>query len=133
MNAVFLDTVGLIALWDDTDQWHRVARMAYDRLRQSRFVGVTTDAVMLECGNAAARRPYCRDVNQLRQRLAAKGRLMILTGDEWQQAWAAFDRSDAGAAGIVDQASFVVMRRLGIREAFTNDAHFTAAGFTVLF
>lgn len=29
--------------------------------------------------------------------------------------------------------SFQVMRRLGINEAFTNDKHFEAAGFAVLF
>jgi len=22
MNTVFLDTVGLVALWDEADQWH---------------------------------------------------------------------------------------------------------------
>jgi predicted nucleic acid-binding protein len=32
-----------------------------------------------------------------------------------------------------DHISFVVMRRLGITEAFTNDVHFQAAGFTTLF
>jgi hypothetical protein len=25
MNRVFLDTVGMIAVWDDTDQWHAAA------------------------------------------------------------------------------------------------------------
>ena len=35
--------------------------------------------------------------------------------------------------GIVDHVSFVVMRRLGLTQAFTNDAHFRAAGFEVLF
>lgn len=25
MNAVFLDTVGLLALWDKSDQWHDLA------------------------------------------------------------------------------------------------------------
>ena len=33
----------------------------------------------------------------------------------------------------VDQLSFRVMRRLGLTEAFTNDQHFQAAGFTTLF
>ena len=33
----------------------------------------------------------------------------------------------------VDQLSFQVMRRLGLTEAFTNDQHFQAAGFTTLF
>src|SRR5260370_1456366 len=39
----------------------------------------------------------------------------------------------AGGAGIVDQISFVVMRRLSIARAFTNDEHFRAAGFETLF
>ncbi len=49
------------------------------------------------------------------------------------RAWAAYRRGEAGAAGIVDHVSFEVMRRLGVTEAFTNDRHFVAAGFEVLF
>lgn len=30
---------------------------------------------------------------------------------------------------LVDAASFIVMRRLGITEAFTSDQHFIQAGF----
>ena len=41
--------------------------------------------------------------------------------------------ASAGQAGIVDQVSFVVMRRLGLDEAFTNDRHFQAAGFATWF
>ena len=29
MNAVFLDTVGLLALWDEGDQWHTAAETAF--------------------------------------------------------------------------------------------------------
>jgi len=43
------------------------------------------------------------------------------------------ERAEAGDAGIVDCVSFTVMRRLGLTEAFTNDRHFQAAGFTTLF
>jgi predicted nucleic acid-binding protein len=39
----------------------------------------------------------------------------------------------AGEAGIVDHLSFAIMRRLGITDAFTNDRHFAAAGFNILF
>jgi uncharacterized protein len=53
--------------------------------------------------------------------------------DDWIQAWAAYDRGEAGQAGIVDQVSFVVMRRLGLTEAFTDDRHVQAAGLTTLF
>ena len=41
--------------------------------------------------------------------------------------------TDVFDAGIVDQISFVVMRRLGVSRAFTNDRHFRAAGMEPLF
>lgn len=133
MIKIFLDTVGLIALWDDDDQWHGDAQRAYSALKSAGFVGLTTDTVLLECGNAAARRPYRRDVNQLRQQLIANGELISITNADWEQAWSAYDRGEANQAGIVDQISFAVMRRLGLHHAFTNDRHFSAAGFDTLF
>ena len=54
-------------------------------------------------------------------------------GSDWEQAWVNYSRREAANAGIVDHVSFVVMRRIGITEAFTNDHHFKAAGFTTLF
>jgi len=59
--------------------------------------------------------------------------LIVPTEGDWLQAWAAYERGEAGQAGIVDHVSFAVMRRLGLSEAFTNDKHFQATGFTVLF
>ena len=65
--------------------------------------------------------------------MAGADGLIIATEAEEDSAWAAYVRGDAGQAGIVDHISLVVMRRLGISEAFTNDRHFIAAGFKVLF
>jgi predicted nucleic acid-binding protein len=133
MNQVFLDTVGLIALWDVSDQWHEAAQAAYDELVKRRSRWLTTTFIMLECGNAAARRPYRKDVNTLRRLLEQRGELIVPNDADWQEAWNQYDRHDGAGAGIVDQVSFVIMRRLGVRSAFTNDSHFAAAGFTVLF
>ncbi len=55
------------------------------------------------------------------------------TTQDWDLAWAAYARGDAGEAGIVDHVSFIIMRRLGITDAFTNDRHFKTAGFNTLF
>lgn len=133
MNDVFLDTVGLIAVWDVADQWHTGADAAYRQLLAGRRRVLTTTLVLWECGNAAARRPYRQRVSALRRYLMDEGLLIEPTVGDIEQAWAAYDRSEAGQAGIVDHVSFVVMRRLGIIEAFTNDSHFRAFGFTVLF
>jgi predicted nucleic acid-binding protein len=133
MSIVFLDTVGLIALWDNADQWHRKAQEAYSNLRDSRVKGITTDAVLWECGNAASRRPYRRDVSELRRRMKSQGLIAPISDGEWELAWQAYDRGDAANAGLVDQSSIIVMRRLGIGQVFTNDSHFEAAGFQILF
>ena len=133
MNGVFVDSVGMIAVWDVADQWHPAAEIAYQKLLARRCPLVTTEMVLLECGNAAARRPYRRRVAALRKQLIQGGLLVLPTLEELEEAWVAYDQADAGEAGIVDHLSFTVMRRLGLTEAFTNDRHFQTAGFTTLF
>lgn len=133
MTDVFLDTVGLIAVWDTADQWHTAAEGTYRQLLSQGRRLITTGSVLLECGNAAARRPYRRKVSELRRALVDEGLVIEPTSAEVEEAWAAYDRGESGQAGIVDQLSFLVMRRLGLNDAFTNDRHFQAAGFTTLF
>ena len=133
MNAVFLDTVGLLALWNRSDQWHESAEAAFQSLLARRSPLLTTSLVLLECGNAAARHPFRQQVCDLRDVLRSRGELIEPTDAEVNDAWVAFERGDAGQAGIVDHISFSVMRRLGIRDAFTNDRHYRAAGLNPLF
>lgn len=45
------------------------------------------------------------------------------------EAWAMLERYTDKDWSLVDAASFVVMRRMGLTEAFTTDHHFTQAGF----
>jgi predicted nucleic acid-binding protein len=127
--TVFLDTVGLLALWDESDQWHSGAQTCFAELIAACTDLLTTTFVMLECGNAAARRPYRAAVSRFRQRLEQGNRLIVPTGEDCAQAWAAYDKGWPNRAGIVDHVSFTVMRRLGITKAFTNDHHFQEAGF----
>jgi uncharacterized protein len=132
-ELVFLDAVGLLAAWNHVDQWHVPASAAMASISSGRMISYTTSFVMAECGNAAARRRFRGDVDDLRLVLERKGRLILPSEDDWRLAWAAYRRGEAGSAGIVDHLSFVVMRRMGIARAFTNDKHFAAAGFDVMF
>jgi predicted nucleic acid-binding protein len=131
--TVFLDTVGLLAVWDEGDQWHRAAQACFSELLGCRADLVTSSFVLLECGNAAARRPYRSAVSRLRKQMEPGHCLIVPTVEDWQTAWLAYERGEADSAGIVDHVSFTIMRRLGLSKAFTNDRHFRAAGFDTLF
>ena len=133
MSRVFLDTVGLLAIWDKNDAWHAPASQAYQLLTSQRSHLFTTHFVLLECGNAAARRPYRNEPDNLRATLALINGLITPTEEDWETAWANYRKGGPGSAGIVDQVSFVVMRRMKFSSAFTNDQHFRTAGFTPLF
>ncbi len=76
MRVVFADTVSLLAIWDDRDQWHQQASVVYAELLAANARILTTTYVLLECGNAAARRPYRDALIQLRQKLRRNGLLL---------------------------------------------------------
>lgn len=133
MKAVFLDTVGLIAIWDVRDQWHLLAVPVFDDLAAKDIRLITTPYVLMECANTAARKKYRTLVYALRETLGIAGDLYDPTPDELQQAWQDYQTGPIGSAGVVDRISFAVMKRLGITDAFSNDRHFHAAGFTPLF
>jgi len=131
--TVFLDTVGLLALWDESDQWHRAAQSCFSELLGGRADLITSSFVLIECGNAAARRPYRSAVSRLRKQMEQGHRLILPTVEDWQTAWSSYERGEADSAGIVDHVSFTLMRRLEVSKAFTNDGHYRAAGFETLF
>jgi uncharacterized protein len=133
MKPILLDTVGLIALWNRSDQWHVAAKQSFDELVAAHYDFVTTSAVLLECGNAAARQPFRQEVVLLRKNLEAREKLIFLTPEDWQNGWQIYETNNAEQVGIVDCLSFVTMRRLGLHQAFTHDRHFNTMGFETLF
>lgn len=133
MRTVFVDTAAFLAIWNARDQWHAHAKPVFAELVASKARLLTTPLIFLECGNALARSSLRSIVADVRDEYEAKRLLAAPTDEELRRAWSAYRHSEAGQAGIVDHVSFEVMRRLGIVEAFTNDHHFDAAGFQVLF
>jgi predicted nucleic acid-binding protein len=128
-----MDTVGLLALWNVDDQWHPAANSAFAKIDQTQTTLVTTAYVLLECGNSAARSRIRTEVDRLREQFERADTLIWPTAADWTAAWAAYRCGGADAAGIVDHISFAVMRRCDIGQVFTNDRHFRAAGFEMLF
>jgi predicted nucleic acid-binding protein len=86
VKAAFADTVGLLALWDGSDQWHEAAEQAFALLAKDKTALYTTSFVLLECANAAARRPYRGEVDRLRAEMERGGFLIQPTHQDWRGA-----------------------------------------------
>ena len=99
MTPIFLDTVGLLATWNEDDQWHGAAESAYQRIISARQSVLTTTFILLECGNTAARGTYRDDVCALRRTLELRGELIAPTEEDWLNAWQAYERAEAGKPG----------------------------------
>src|SRR5205823_13183620 len=102
MRTAFLDTVGLLALWESRDQWHQDARRTMEKLVGERVKLITSSVILYECGNAAARKPYRADVDQLRTDLISTGRLILPMPEDDEHAWREYRQGTLGEAGIVD-------------------------------
>ena len=72
-------------------------------------------------------------IAELERALCHTHGLIDVTSADWSVALDCYTAGSRGNAGLVDEISFQAMRTRGIRRAFTNDRHFGAAGFEILF
>jgi hypothetical protein len=131
VRAIFLDTVGWPYGMSPISGTSRPDGLT-NNSRPNRF---DFSRPVLSCWNAETRLPggpNRRNVADLWLALERSSDLIYPTEAQVAAAWNTYMARPAGAAGIVDLVSFAVMRELGIREAFTNEAHFQAEGFETL-
>jgi len=131
---VLLDTSGWIALLNSRETHHLEALDAWDQLLASRRTIVLTDWVVAETGNGLARNKNASPFIGSLQRLLASPRVkLVFVGSElMQEAISLYASHSDKSWGLVDCASFTLMRQLQITEAFTSDRHFEQAGFSCL-
>jgi|SRR5579875_304276 len=95
---------------------------------------VTTWAVVIEIGNALAKRPYRDAALELLSSLQNDPTVEIvpLSSALLEQAVKLFAERPDKECGLTDCISFVAMEARGMREALTADEHFIQAGFRAL-
>jgi hypothetical protein len=134
VRAAFLDTNGWVALLNARDALHPTAATKWRSLGGQGYEIVLTDWVIAETGNGlartAARAAFANAVERIRS--SARARLIFVAPDLLDRALDMYAGRADKTWGLVDCASFTVMRNEGITEAFTNDLHFEQAGFTSL-
>ena len=130
-NKIFIDTLFVIALINKRDQYHLLARQLSDVLEHHPLV--TTDAVLLEIGNALARNFKQQAVEIIDYFLASEDVDVIhLNTRLFRQAFDLYKQYQDKQWGLIDCFSFIIMNEQGIRQALTFDQHFVQAGFQAL-
>ena len=134
MIEVFLDTSFAIALSAVTDQNHLRAVQLADQFEANKTRLVTTQAILLEIGNALSKQRYRRAAIQILESLEADPNveIVLLTKDLYRAAFNLFKQRKDKQWGLVDCISFIVMHNRGITDALTADVHFNQAGFRAL-
>lgn len=136
-KRVFWDTAAFVALANSADVWHMAAVAVSREMANDRATIVTTDAVLTEVINTFSRiawRPVAVRIVTALQRSVALGAAKLVPVDEslWLRGWQLFGQRTDKDWSLTDCISLVVMRELGLTQAFTSDHHFEQAGFTIL-
>lgn len=131
MADVFVDTSFVVALVNKNDQNHSLALDLASRLTSQGLV--TTDAILLEIGNALSRNFKPQSVEIIEEFLTSDDVQVIhLHPPLFRRAFDLYKSRSDKVWGLIDCVSFVVMRELGITDALTADKHFEQAGFNIL-
>jgi len=127
-RRIFLDTSGIFSWINGRDPHHG---LMVDLPRKNGVRLVVTDYVIDEaCALFVARGIGHRRDDLFRLVRHSKIVRMEWVGQEtFWQAWEWLRRFHDQPFSLTDCTSFVVMKKLGLTEAATNDSHFLTAGF----
>lgn len=130
-ERLFVDTVFVIALINCRDQYHHHAVEVSHQFEGCPLL--TTNAVLLEIGNALSR-GYKTEGSQIIDEFLHSDDVEVVhvTPMLFNRAFDQYKAYNDKEWGLVDCLSFVVMRDEGVTQALTFDRHFTQAGFKVL-
>lgn len=127
-TSIFIDTSYILALINTADEHHPRARAA-SQIVQLPFV--TTEAVLIEIGNALSRQHWRALALATLNDLRADPEIDIVPVDTdlLERALQLYGQRPDKEWGLTDCISFVVMQEQGLTQVLTTDHHFTQAGF----
>jgi uncharacterized protein len=134
MTEIFLDTSFAIALSSVTDRNHVRAVQLANQIETDKTRLVTTQAILLEIGNALSNQRHRVAAIQLLESLETDPsvEVVLFTNSLYKLAFNLFKQREDKEWGLVDCISFIVMQDRGITDALTADTHFQQAGFRAL-
>ena len=134
-RSVLVDTGAWLAAFDRRDQYYWKAAGELRRLREARSLLVVTDLILAETHLHLLHRQGSERASQSLATLKGDPGIEEVFTDADLQHSALSDwiqRFTDQPFTMTDAVSFAVMKSRGIQSAFTFDAHFEVAGFTMV-
>ena len=128
----FIDTSALFALLDCGDKNHEAAKRIWGSLMTDRAPLVTSNYVLLETIAILDRRLGKPAARGFQENIVPLLRLEWVSPEVHSAGMSAFLSAGRKNLSLVDLTSFHIMRKSGIRSAFSFDRHFAEQGFELL-
>ena len=134
MKPIFVDTSALIALGNKKDSLHQQAIQIRNKLKTQNRKFITTNAVLLEFGNAFSRIAFKSVAISVIKAIKVSQKWECVAIDEllFEQALNLYQKMNDKEWGLVDCSSIIVASERELTEVFTTDHHFKQADFTIL-
>ncbi len=128
---IFVDTMYVVALINENDEYHELASELAEKHENSSFV--TTDSVLLEIANALARN-YKEQAVEIIEYFFSSDEVEIvhLNPVLFEKAFQRYKMYLDKTWSLVDCISFEVMKEKKLTDALTGDKHFEQTGFNRL-
>lgn len=134
MRQVFADTNGWIALNSKRDQFHEIALKENRTLLKTGYRYITTNYVLDETYTGLLTKVGHFAAVDFGEKIRASKITTVIhisKADE-EKAWKFFKKYSDKQFSFTDCTSFMIMNRLNLEEALTNDHHFEQMGFKIL-
>lgn len=132
-RRLFVDSAAYLALLDDSDEHHANSIVILNRIAEQRLRPYTSNAVIIESHALILSALGIKAASQFLHDIAESNTVIVrVRATDEERAKQIIYQYDDKDFSFTDALSFVLMERLGIRQAFSFDRHFEQYGFLVL-
>jgi predicted nucleic acid-binding protein len=130
----FIDTSAFIALINKSDRFHKKAVLCSSFLKEESLPMVTSNFVLDETYTWLVYHVSHQAAIFFGESLQGDANLKIISVDEIieKEAWSIFKKYKDQKFSYTDCTSFVIMKLLNLKTAFSFDKHFTIFGFEII-
>ncbi len=134
-NTLFVDTSAFLALYIKNDDFHQHAIEALTQLKVISYLLITSNFILDETYTFIRARKGKKEALDFGQVLVNNSdiiKIVRITVNDEKKAFDYFQTLDGRGISFTDCTSFALMKRIGIKTAFTFDDDFKRAGFKVI-